>query len=184
MPWIELKTLAETSALILGLGFPIAVGLGFRIGWVLGGFSALLNGIIAAVSGYYMDLALNVFYLGISTSTFLGWEKKEVEFKQMGIKKTILWLCFPLLPALLYSLISPYIPGANWGFADGITTFYSLAATYLLSQKIRWAWLLFIPINALSAGMYFLRDYPIFALQFVVLIFLAFWAYQRWETKH
>jgi hypothetical protein len=70
MPWIELKTPAEIAALLLGLGFPIAVGLGFRIGWVLGGLSALLNGIIALVSGYYMDLALNVFYLGISASTF------------------------------------------------------------------------------------------------------------------
>jgi len=184
MPWIELKTPAEIAALLLGLGFPIAVGLGFRIGWVLGGLSALLNGIIALVSGYYMDLALNVFYLGISASTFLGWKTKEVEFKQMGRNKTAFWLVIPLIPSLLYSLVSPYIPGANWGFADGITTFYSLGATYLLSQKIRWAWLIFIPINALSAGMYFLRDYPIFALQFVVLCFLALWAYRRWETKH
>jgi nicotinamide mononucleotide transporter len=184
MPWVELQTLAEISALFLGLGFPIAVGLGFRIGWVLGGFSAILNGIIAGMSGYYMDLALNVFYLFISVITYLGWEKKEIEFKQMGIKNIVFWLGFPLLPTLLYSLVSPYIPGANWGFADGLTTFYSLAATYLLGQKIRWAWLIFIPINAMSAGMYFLRDYPIFALQFVVLSFLALWAYRRWETKH
>ena len=179
-----MKTPFEISALLLGLGFPISVGLGFRIGWVLGGLSALLNGSIAFVSGYYMDLGLNVFYLIISLSSFLGWQFKEVEFKKMRPKTTLFWLGIPLIPALMYSQFSHYIPGASLGFADGLNTFYSLSATFLLSQKIRWAWLVFVPVNMLSAYMYYLRDYPIFALQFLVLSFLALWAFKQWEIKH
>lgn len=183
MHWDNLKTSIEIAALVFGLLFPIFTGKGYRLGWLLGGLSSFLNGLIAFASGYYLDVLLNAFYIGISLLSFLGWSIKEHTFQSMSWKKAGIWLLVPGLLAAMYHPISKGIPGAELGFADGLTTFYSLAATLLLSKKIQWAWLIFVPINLLSAYMYYNKEFHFIALQFLVLTGLGIWAFYQWKRE-
>lgn len=184
MHWDNFHIWIEIGALIFGLSFPIFTGKGYRLGWVLGGISSFLNGVIAFESGYYLDVLLNLFYIGISLRSYLGWAIKEKAFGTMTWKKTFLWLLIPGLLAAVYNPISKGIPGAELGFADGITTFYSLAATVLLSNKIHWAWLVFVPINLLSAYMYYHKGFHFISIQFLVLCGLGIWAFYEWKSRN
>ena len=79
-----------------------------NLGWLLGGLSSFLNGLIAFASGYYLDVLLNAFYIGISLLSFWGWAIKEHTFQSMSWKKASIWLLVPgLLAAMYHPMVLP-----------------------------------------------------------------------------
>jgi nicotinamide mononucleotide transporter len=81
----------------------------------------------------------------------------------------------------IYSYILIHFTDSPLPKADSFTTALSIVATWMLARKILENWLLWIVVDAASAGMYFYKELYPTAILFVVYTVMAVIGYWQWR---
>lgn len=174
----------EPTAVVLGLGFTLLAGLGYSISWWFGMISSALYVVMAWLSGYYLDVVLNVFYVLAAFYGLWSWKQPgQNSFKVPKLPKNhvLLWWTLPAPLGVLVGWLVGMIPSASLPLLDGMTTFYAFAGTYLLAKKQKLGWAIFVPVDLVMAAMYAYKEWHFAALHFLLLTALAIFAWMRWE---
>lgn len=158
--------------------------------WPTGLLTSLLYIYVFFQSKFYADMALQVYYVGISIYGWYFWlkggktnNKKEVPLKRASLKLLLpLSLCtlviyFTILYILLYHTDSP-VP-----YLDSLTTTLSIVATWMLARKIIEHWLIWIFTDLLSAGMYIYKGLWATTILFIVYTVMACIGYFQWKKE-
>ncbi len=184
--WI-IQNYIEVIAASLGL---IAIYLQIKQKVIYWPVSIVLVSLYIAVyikAKLYADMSLQLYYLVIS---FYGWyywmfgQKKKEEKKipvTRASKKTLYW---SLIAAIAFfigiSQILIYLTDSDVPYLDAFTTSLSFIATWMLARKIIENWLIWVIVDAVSAGIYIYKGlYPTTVL-FAVLTVLAVVGYLSW----
>lgn len=132
-------------------------------------------------------MTLQVYYMGVSVFGWFSWtaSKKQAE-KELPVKHTTRYSAL-IISAIALALFFAYrfillnytdSPLPN---ADSLTTALSIVATWMLARKMIEHWLLWIFIDALSAGLYFYKGLYPTAVLFVVYTIMAIVGYYQWK---
>lgn len=164
--------------------------------WPLGITTSVFYIIIFYQSKLYADMGLNVYYVLISVYGWYNWlSEKNENSPQLPVKRlTIIeWLYTMLSIAILWVTIAYILlylpskidlPPSELPWWDAFTTGASIVATFLLARKFIDQWILWIIIDAVSAGMYVYKGlYPTVIL-FAVYTSMAVIGYFQWNKSY
>jgi nicotinamide mononucleotide transporter len=154
--------------------------------WPLGIITAGFYIVVFARSGLYSDSGLQVVYLVLSAYGWWHWlrggpARSGVMVTRVPARETLpLVLCGIGLWLLLWAVTSR-IPGAKLPLLDAALTSTSLVAQYLMTRKYVENWILWITVDVLYIGLFFMRDLRLTALLYAVYLALAILGYVQWK---
>ncbi len=136
-------------------------------------------------SGFYADMAINIYYLVASIYGWAVWLRKGDDGTPIPITHTPRKAIAPLtivgvaaMAAIVYVLLYYTDSTVPWG--DSLTTALSIVALYMLSRKWVEQWLVWLVVDAICCGLYLYKGlYPTAAL-YGLYTLLAWVGYRRW----
>lgn len=162
--------------------------------WPLGIITSAFYVYVFYQSNLYADMSLNVYYVVIS---FYGWyhwlfgnkSKKRDDLSISTLKLQgwlltiisiiVLWIIWGYVLITVPEILG--IPPSDLPYWDSFTTSASIVATYLLARKKIEQWILWVVIDAISAGLYLYKQlYPTLIL-FIIYTILAVVGYYEWK---
>lgn len=182
----------EYFGALTGLIYLILEILQHRAMWVLGFMTSLLYVFIFYFSKFYADMALNIYYVGISIYGFVFWGKKTEKREEnpagiiyQHLNKKVAFCLTGITFVLfigIYGILN-YWTDSPIAVGDAFTTALSITATWMLVRRILEHWWVWVAINFISAWLYYYRElYPTCFL-FICYGILAFVGWINWKKK-
>lgn len=155
--------------------------------WLFGFLSALVYAVVFYEAKFYAAMSLQVYYLWVSVYGWYSWKKnRSTTGKELPVRYTRMkewfWLSGVSLVIMLvyYALLSlgtdSPVPGA-----DSFITAFSITATWMLARKQIEHWLIWIVVDSVAVGIYFMQGLYSTAILFVVYGVMAFVGWQQWR---
>jgi len=170
---------------ILYIGFSIRQNI---LTWPTGLLTSILYVIVFFQAKLYADMGLQVYYVFISVYGWYFWikGKKPENKKKVPVKGTTakLWFILTSISVLLYFIILYILlnfTDSDVPYMDSITTALSIVATWMLARKYIEHWLMWIFIDAFSAGLYVYKGLWPTVILFIVYTVMAALGYFEWK---
>ncbi|WP_297099797.1 nicotinamide riboside transporter PnuC [uncultured Draconibacterium sp.] len=186
LEWL-LGNYIEILGAILGLAYIFFSIKQHILTWPTGLLTSALYVVVFFNARLYADMGLQVYYVVISIYGWYFWltGKKQNE-KKVAVKTTrkVLWLKLAVVSIALYALllfILTNYTNSDVPHMDSITTALSIVATWMLARKYIEHWLLWIFIDAFSAGLYVYKGLWATVILFIVYTVMALLGYLEWK---
>jgi len=179
--YIEI-TGAALSLIYLYLSIKQKIGL-----WIFGFLCSALYVVVFFNSKFYADMSLQFYYLGVSVYGWISWKSgklhtgKELPVKRVNTRHAIFLSAITIAIFLLYYFILARYTDSPLPFADSFTTALSITATWMLAKKLIEHWLLWIVVDAVSAGLYFYKELYPTAILFIIYTIMAIAGFVEWK---
>ncbi|RIJ47010.1 nicotinamide riboside transporter PnuC [Maribellus luteus] len=156
--------------------------------WPTGLISSFLYVIVFFDAKLYADMGLQVYYVVISLYGWYFWlkGKKTDADTQVPVRLTAPKLRYLLVAAsvVLYALILFILKNftdSDVPYMDSLTTALSIVATWMLAKKYIEHWLIWIFVDAVSAGLYVYKGLWATVILFLIYTFMAIYGYFAWK---
>ena len=157
--------------------------------WLTGLLTSALYVFVFFKTKFYADMGLQGYYVLISIYGWYFWIKGDNNRKEetpvTKLSKSMLIALIPIM-LILYGLILYILlnfTDSPVPYMDSMTTALSIIATWMLARKIIEHWLIWIFVDAFSAGLYIYKDlWPTTVLFFVYTI-MAYIGYKEWKKS-
>lgn len=131
-------------------------------------------------------MTLQVYYMVVSVYGWINWKssknktEKELPISRVPVKiiPYLLLITAAIFFAYYFVLLQTDSPLPK---ADSFTTALSIVATWMLAKKYIEYWIVFIIVDAVSAGLYFYKDLYPTAILFVFYTIMAVVGYFEWR---
>lgn len=136
----------------------------------------------------YSDMGLQVIYVGLQAYGWRQWhcgghDKSQLTVTRLGTLAAIGWsITAGLVIAGLGWTMRTYTD-ASLPYWDATTTVLSLVAQYLMARKILESWAVWIVVDVLAIGIYYVKDLHLTAGLYAVFLILAAIGYIAWKTS-
>ncbi len=191
--WIEL---AGAVAACIYLFFSIRQNI---LLWVCGIATSAFYIYVFAKAALYADMGLQFYYLMVSIYGWFVWarggvtkHKSDMPVARLSVSMAIKLFVIHGVIYLVILIMLLHLP-QKFGFAasslpylDALTTSAAIVATWMIARKYIENWLIWIFVDALSAGMYIYKEMWITTVLFVIYTVAAvigFFAWQSDSTK-
>lgn len=156
--------------------------------WPVGLISSFLYVIVFFNAKLYADMGLQVYYVVISLYGWYFWlrGKKTVGSKQVPVQISTTRLRYLLAASslALYVVILFILKNftdSDVPYLDSLTTALSIVATWMLAKKYIGHWLIWIFVDAVSAGLYVYKGLWPTVILFLIYTFMAIFGYFEWK---
>ncbi|MDR0370631.1 MAG: nicotinamide riboside transporter PnuC [Prevotellaceae bacterium] len=154
--------------------------------WLFGLLSAVFYVVIFYDSKFYADMSLQFYYVFVSIYGWVNWKKGKDKVSKLPVVETPRKQYAYLIIASALIFIAYYFLLVNYTDsplpkADSLTTALSIVATWMLAKKYIEYWLVFIFVDAFSAGLYFYKDLYPTAVLFIIYTVMAIVGYVEWK---
>lgn len=158
--------------------------------WPTGLLTSILYVVVFFQAKLYADMGLQVYYVFISVYGWYFWlkGKKPKESGQVPVRRTnrkLRWILY-LASVVLYVIILYILKNftdSDVPFMDTLTTALSIVATWMLAKKYIGHWLIWIFVDALSAGLYVYKGLWPTVILFVIYTTMAVLGYIEWKKE-
>ena len=156
--------------------------------WIFGFICSVLYVVVYFQSKFYADMTLQFYYAFISIYGWIKWRRgKEKTGRELLVRHTPKNLIVYLIGAstLIFFLYYFVLIKTDDPFpiGDSLTTALSIVATWMLARKYIEYWLVFIFVDAVSAGLYFHKGLYPTTILFVVYTIMAVVGYFQWKKS-
>lgn len=155
--------------------------------WIFGFLCSALYVVVFFNSKFYADMSLQFYYLGVSVYGWISWKSgklhtgKELPVKRTKVKQALILFLITLSVFLLYYFILARFTDSPLPASDSFTTALSITATWMLAKKLIEHWLLWIVVDAVSAGLYFYKELYPTAVLFIIYTIMAIAGFVEWK---
>ena len=156
--------------------------------WPTGLLTSVLYVIVFFQSKFYADMGLQVYYVVISIYGWYYWLKgaKSEESHSVPVRKLSkkLWIIMGVASVLIYIILVFILidfTDSDVPYMDSLTTALSIVATWMLAKKYIEQWLIWIFVDAVSAGLYVFKNLWPTVILFIVYTIMAILGYIEWK---
>lgn len=156
--------------------------------WPVGLISSFLYVIVFFNAKLYADMGLQVYYVAISLYGWYFWlqGKKPDNKNQVPVRITTVKLRYILTAAAIILYVGIFFILKNFTdsdvpYMDSLTTALSIIATWMLAKKYIGHWLIWIFVDAVSAGLYIYKGLWPTVILFLIYTFMAIFGYIEWK---
>ena len=137
----------------------------------------------------YMESALQVFYLFMAIYGWWQWRRIHADDKQLKIQRWSRSRHGLIIGAVLVlsgasGLSLTHYTNAQLPYLDAFTTWDSIAATYMVTQKVLENWAYWLMIDTVSIYLYLDRALYFTALLFLIYILIIGYGWYRWQQRY
>lgn len=150
----------------------------------------------------YPDMFLQVFFF---VTNLMGWwrwanpkpgeedKKDELKISFMPWRQLSLICIIGVAGTLVFgglaSRLHDWLPGifsrpSAFPYLDSFVTVMSVVATYLTIQKKVECWAIWIIVDAVAAGMYFVKEIKFVSLEYLAFCFIAAFGLWSWNKQY
>lgn len=155
--------------------------------WPTGLLTSVLYVIVFFNAKLYADMGLQVYYVVISIYGWYFWLKGKtktetqvaVRFASPNLRIKLTLATIVLYGVILYILI--HFTDSDVPYMDSMTTALSIVATWMLAKKYIGHWLIWIFVDAVSAGLYIYKGLWPTVILFAVYTVMAVLGYIEWK---
>jgi nicotinamide mononucleotide transporter len=185
----------EIIATLCSLGGVILIARQKQLGWLLGMFWAAISAWLAWTQWHLVsDAILYASYLPIQIYCWLSWQKAAgvEELRPSFLKNKTRWmLCAAILLTIVLwgfaisqlSASFAWIPAPALLWRDAASTVLNYFAQFLQAKKRMENWALWIVVNLLGIHIYWIKDVPIYALQYAIFLCLGVYGFLTWQRS-
>ena len=169
------------------------------LSWPIGIVATVLFTALFYQIQLYSDLFEQVYFI---ITGFIGWyawakiapelrgKDSDIRVGSNTLKRNVLWLVGIGIGTVLMTqvmgnihLLLPMIfkEAASYPLLDAFTTVMSFAATILLIRRKLEAWYLWILVDIIGIGLYWVKDVKFIALEYVIFLIIATAGYLKWK---
>jgi nicotinamide mononucleotide transporter len=159
--------------------------------WPTGLFTSLLYIAVFFRSGFYADMGLQFYYVGISLYGWYYWLKGGKSARTVsGEQPPVQRMPKKMIPgsiavtAVIYLIILVILlqfTDSTLPYMDSLTTALSITATWMLAKKMIEHWLIWVFVDLVSAGLYVYKDLWPTVVLFLVYTVMAVVGYVEWK---
>ncbi len=134
-----------------------------------------------ALQGYYVAISIYGWYFWLKG----GNKTKTIEVPVSRLSKKIFWLMIPVT-AVVYGIILYILlnyTDSPVPYMDSMTTALSVVATWMLARKIIEHWIIWVFVDAVSAGLYIYKSLWPTTVLFIIYTIMAVAGYYEWKKK-
>ena len=177
----------DAAGLVLGL---VYVWLEYRASiwlWLVGVVMPVVHGYLYYARGLYADFGMEAYYVVMAVYGYAVWRwgKRGSEAERpithvsrrfAAVMAVVFVAAWAAIGWFLTRFTDSTVPTL-----DSMTTALSLVATWALAHKHVEQWLLWLVVDAVSAGLYFYKQIPFTAALYVFYTVMAVAGYVRWN---
>ncbi len=167
------------------------------LNWPVGIASVILYGMLFYQIQLYSDCLEQIYYLGASAYGWWYWmrdrgEEREITVKAGSVGNNLCWLGGILivsalsgyLMARIHLILPALFPlAADFPYLDAFTTISSFAAMFLLARKRTENWMIWIVVDVIAIGLYWVKEVKFLSLLYVILLILAVRGLITWRKQ-
>lgn len=157
--------------------------------WIFGFLGAVVYTIVFFQSKLYAAMSLQLYYLWVSVYGWYSWKKSKAStgeelpvrltrFNEWPILLGITLIIMLIYYALLSMGTDSPIPGA-----DSFITAFSIIATWMLARKQIEHWLIWIVVDLVAVGIYFMQGLYSTSILFLVYGIMAVIGWFQWRKS-
>ncbi len=139
-------------------------------------------------AGLYADFGINVYYLLIAIYGIWLWlgggtENHKRELPITTTPKGMWWKMglFSMAIFFLIAFVLVRFTDSNVPWMDSFTTSLSIVAMWMLARKYVEQWLIWILVDAVSAGLYIYKELYFTAGLYALYAIIAYFGYREWR---
>lgn len=156
--------------------------------WPVGLLNALFYIVVFFSSKIYADMTLQFYYVAISLYGWWSWHHGSTPGHSLEVTRTgiNLWLKLIALFLLLFAVIAYVLvefTDSTVPYWDAITTSMSIIATWMLARKKIEHWLVWVLVDAISIGLFIVKELYPTTILFLVYTVLAVYGYFEWKKE-
>ena len=133
------------------------------------------------------DAALQIYYVAMAVYGWQQWRKNETEQTISIVQLPRSWHFQAILIVTGVALTSGFIAktwfNSDYPWLDGLTTWFSIYATWLVTKSVLENWLYWIVIDAISIYLYWNKELYFVVALFVIYVVIAIHGYFKWKQQ-
>ena len=162
--------------------------------WVANVVMPAIYVVVYYEAGLYADFGINIYYLIISFYGIFWWWKgrkgshaqptKETKELPIGHTPRQMWARLGVISAGLLVLIAFILiqyTDSTVPWMDSFTTALIIVAMWMLARKYVEQWLVWIVVDAVSAGLYVYKELYFTAGLYALYTVIAYFGYKEWK---
>jgi nicotinamide mononucleotide transporter len=192
--WWWHQTWLEVFAVITGLLCVYLAAVNNIWNWPFAIVSVALYIVITAKAQLYADMGLQFYFLAMNIYGWYYWSHKpetqdktpvrKIAGRQIVISALAILITTPVLGyALVYFAPILHYQPASFPYLDSFCTACSVVAQVLLARKVLENWLIWIFVDVLYVGIYFLKDLHLTALMYAIYVVIVTIGYLDWKKE-
>lgn len=170
--------------------------------WLLGIVNVVLFFFLFYQVQLYPDMFLQVFFL---ITNLIGWwrwthpaageedKKQELKVSFLPVRKLMLFSAIGLAGTIVAGAAASrlhewlprvFIKESAFPYLDSFVTILSVIATFLMIQKKVESWILWIVVDAVATGMYYVKEIKFVSLEYLGFCFIAAYGLVHWIREY
>ncbi|MDW8331850.1 MAG: nicotinamide riboside transporter PnuC [Cyclobacteriaceae bacterium] len=170
--------------------------------WPIGIINVVLFFFLFYQVQLYPDMFLQVFFF---VTNLMGWwrwthprpfeedRKKQLKVSFMPrrqlLQVVVLGLTGTVLMGALASRLHEWFPvifhkPSAFPYLDSFVTVMSILTTFLMIEKKIESWIIWIVVDAVATGMYFVKGIKFVALEYLIFCFIAAYGFRNWMMEY
>lgn len=178
-------TNTELAAVALGVAYIVLAIRRRRACWIAGGLSTALYAVVFLQAALYLQSALQVAYVALSVYGWRQWSAAAgagaVEPRRWPARRHAQAALAVLAATVVAAPPLAHFTDAAAPWADALGTFVSVAATWMMAQRIHEHWLWWIAIDLGLAWLFLSQDLVLTAALYAGFAVMAVAGFVSWR---
>lgn len=175
----------EVIAVILGLANVTLVVLRSIWNYPFALVMVALYAVIFHDAKLYSDALLQLFFFVVNIYGWWYWargqaESGEIRVESLSWSARLSWLAGIVVLIGLWGWLMDTRTDAHFPYWDGAIAMMSVAAQILMSRRYLENWILWIAVDILAVGLYWVKDLRLTSALYVVFLALSIWGLEEW----
>ena len=155
--------------------------------WIFSIIMPMIGMVLYFNKGIYADFAINIYYFLIAIYGYVAWtfnfskkQKEELPISRIKLRAAVVCAVVAAVLWLGISYVLRTYTDSTVPYIDAFTTSLSIVAMWMLARKYVEQWLVWIMVDAVSAGLYFYKGIPFYGVLYAIYTAVAYFGYRRW----
>jgi nicotinamide mononucleotide transporter len=185
---MEWMTIIEWTAVIFGFICVFLNAMENVWGWPTGLVSVGLYFIVFFNAKLYADFTLQIFFFVTGIYGWYNWlyggkDKDDLPITTSSVKDWLTYIIIGIASLLVIGYLFDTYTDADLAYWDAYTTAFSLVAQVLMARKKIENWIIWIAVDVIAVGIYFVKGLYPTAILYAGFLVLATMGYLNWRKR-
>lgn len=180
---IKETSFLEWIGVITGVTYVLLAAKKIILCWLFALISTAIFVILCFQQKLFIESGLQVFYFAMAIYGWTNWRKDETKnlpIQTWPIQYHLINISLSAIVAYGLGYFMSVFTSQESPFLDAFTTIFSLAATFMVAQRVLGNWIYWIIIDVGLAYLYSTRGLELAGLQYFIFSIIAIFAWYSW----
>jgi nicotinamide mononucleotide transporter len=185
---VQHTSITEWLAVLFGFAYLIFITKKNILAWPCAIIGSFFSAILCFGGQLYIEMILSLFYIAMAIWGWFSWsktnlktEENDYKIKQWKLKTHVLNVLIGSGLALIIGWSFDQYTNQVLPYLDAFITVFSIAATFMVTQKILENWIYWVFIDIASVQLFAYRGFYLVAFQMLVYSIIAIYGYYQWR---